>query len=96
MKTFSDNLKTLRKQANLSQQQVADVLCVAVKTYQAWEGRNIEPSLQKLLILANLYGITVDELLSNQKIEGNISLETKVNAAPENVKKAIYNLLEIY
>jgi transcriptional regulator with XRE-family HTH domain len=95
MITFSNNLKALRNQCNLSQQQIADVVFVAVKTYQAWENRNIEPPLEKVLILANHYGVTVDSLLNRGAIEPNVSLESKVNTAPEHIRKAIYNLLQM-
>ena len=72
---FARNLCALRQQADMSQQDVADALCVPRSTYASWENASAEPSLLMLakiqhvfqvgvdvLLNATLYGYTTDEL----------------------------------
>lgn len=93
MTTLSTNLKKLRNKNNLSQQQIAHVITVKLKTYQAWENRNIEPPINKLSALAKLYKITVDELINAKPQPKPFDLEQKLLTAPQHIQKAIYTLL---
>lgn len=53
----------LRKAANLTQADVAKKIGVAQSTVAMWESGENMPRADKLLLLANLYGCTIDELL---------------------------------
>ncbi|SJZ53732.1 helix-turn-helix domain-containing protein [Anaerorhabdus furcosa] len=78
MKQLGNYLSTLRKEKNLTQQEVADALCVSNKTISKWERDQGYPELNSLIDLANLYGLTVDELLnceqSSTKVDTNVAL----------------------
>lgn len=96
MTTLSNNLKRLRQSVNLTQKQLATIVNVQEKSYQAWERRNIEPPIEKLIALSNFYHVSIDELVNNSTIESNeIGIEQKLMAAPENVRNAIYALLGV-
>ena len=60
---FSDRLKNERKSHKLTQQYVADKIGVSVRAYQQYEQGLYEPNIEKLIILADLFGITVDFLV---------------------------------
>lgn len=60
---FAENLKALRSQAGLSQEQLAERLGISRQAVAKWEGDKAQPELDKLVELAMLYQITVDELL---------------------------------
>lgn len=60
---FADNLRTLRTGKNLTQEQLAEQLGVSVQTVSRWETRTSYPDVELLPILAELFGVTVDELL---------------------------------
>lgn len=60
---FSDNLRTLRAAKNLTQEKLADLLGVSVQTVSRWETRVSYPDVELLPVLAELFGVTVDELL---------------------------------
>lgn len=60
---FSDRLKNERKSHKLTQQFVADKIGVSVRAYQQYEQGLYEPNIEKLIILADLFGITVDFLV---------------------------------
>lgn len=56
-------LKDLRKQKNMSQQKLADMLGVSRSTVAMWEISTNEPDNDTLSRLADLFGVTVDYLL---------------------------------
>jgi len=61
--TFPENLLKLRKAQSLAQADVANAIGVRVLTYQNYEHGEREPKLSKLVALADLYGLTLDELV---------------------------------
>ncbi|MBY5034186.1 helix-turn-helix domain-containing protein [Streptococcus gallolyticus] len=63
MSFFTDNLKALRKQKKLTQQEVADKLEINRVTYTNWEKGNREPNLENVVKLAHILNATTDELL---------------------------------
>ena len=60
---FSERLKNERKSHKLTQQYVADKIGVSVRAYQQYEQGLYEPNIEKLIILADLFGVTVDFLI---------------------------------
>ncbi len=66
-------LATLRKNANMTQQDVADRLGVSNKTISKWESGGGFPDIVILPALAELYGVSADELLAGESAarEGN-------------------------
>ena len=61
--TLARRLRQLRTGAGYSQELLADRLGVSRQAVSKWETGTAEPSTANLLALADLYGITVDELL---------------------------------
>ena len=59
---FSQNLRRLRLQKNLTQEQLANILGVSVQSVSRWECGNTLPDVMLLPIIARLYGVTVDDL----------------------------------
>lgn len=62
---FNETLQQLRKAAGLSQEDVAKRLFVSRQSVSKWENGGAEPGIENLKALANLYGVTVDELVGN-------------------------------
>lgn len=59
---FSENFKKIRMTKNISQETVAEKLKVSAATVNGWEGGTATPELNYIPILANLLGVTTDEL----------------------------------
>lgn len=68
---FNEKLVILRKQHNLSQEQVAEKLGVARQTISKWELGETTPEMDKLIIMSELYNITLDELMKEEN-EGKV------------------------
>ena len=67
MKTGS-YLAALRKDAGMTQQEVADRLGVSNKTISKWESGGGFPDIAILPALAELYGVTADDILAGETV----------------------------
>lgn len=63
MMNFGENFKNIRKQCGLSQQEVADRLQIKQSSVSDWENDVSRPDYEKLIALAELYDVTLYELL---------------------------------
>jgi transcriptional regulator with XRE-family HTH domain len=66
-KELGSRIAQLRRDAGLSQQAVADALDIAQQTYANYEVARARPAVSMLPTLAQLFGISVDELLGLHK-----------------------------
>ncbi len=66
--TFTANLKKYRLTKNLTQEQVADTLRINTQTVSRWECGTTLPDVLTLPLLAELYGITVDDFYKHSSI----------------------------
>ena len=64
--SFSENLKSLRKAMNIDQAKLGEMLSVSSKTVSHWETGYTEPSINQLIMLANLFDVSVDELIDRK------------------------------
>ncbi len=60
-------LAEIRKRNNYSQSALAKKLCVSQQTISHWENGVREPPLKKLIIMSDLFGCTIDELVRGEK-----------------------------
>ncbi len=63
MESLSQNLFALRKQRKLSREAVSRVLEMSARSYERYEKDLREPTAPTLVKLADLYGVTVDQLI---------------------------------
>ncbi len=68
-----DKLRLLRKQNGYSQEQLADKIGIARQTISKWETGQVVPELNGLILLSELYGVTIDRIVKEDD-ECNISL----------------------
>lgn len=61
---FSDNLTQLRKINHMSQEELAEQLCVSRQTLSKWETGESLPDIQKCKDLAEIFGVTLDDLVN--------------------------------
>ena len=57
---LKDKLQLLRKQNGYSQEQLADKIGIARQTISKWENGQAVPELNGLILLSDLYGVTID------------------------------------
>lgn len=56
-------IKELRKDAHISQQQLADVIQISQQSINKYENHNVQPDLQTLIRIAEYFNVSVDYLI---------------------------------
>lgn len=65
---FHEKLQELRKQKNLTQEELSEILFVSRTAISKWESGRGYPSIDSLKAIAEFFGVTIDELLSNREL----------------------------
>ena len=60
---LKNSLKLMRAERGLTQKDLADKLNISLKTISHWETGYTEPSLAQLVMLADFYSVSLDELV---------------------------------
>lgn len=60
---LGERLKNLRKERNLSQEQLAEKLNVSRQAVSKWESNKTYPDIDNLILLRNIFNITLDDLI---------------------------------
>lgn len=65
--TFAEKLKSIRKQAGMSQERLAEKLGVSRQAVTKWETDAGIPDIENIMAISVLFDISIDELLSNER-----------------------------
>lgn len=65
--TFAEKLKSIRKQAGMSQEKLAEKIGVSRQAVTKWETDMGIPDIENIMAISALFHISIDELLSNEK-----------------------------
>ena len=78
---FSKNLKKIRKENNLSQEQLADELGVSRQAISKWESAQAYPEMDKIIALCNKFDLNIDDLLNKdiKEVKGEEESKKKLN-----------------
>ncbi len=66
---LAENLQILRKQNGFSQEELAEKCQVSRQAIAKWESGESVPTIEKLIYLAGLYEVTLDELVGRIVID---------------------------
>ena len=61
--SFRENLQYLRGTRNMTQEQLAMLLGVSRQAISKWESEKAYPEMDKLLMICDLFGVTLDDLV---------------------------------
>lgn len=64
---FAARLKGLRTAANATQRDVAERLGVHISTYKGWERGDSEPVFTQLVVIAEMFGVTVNDFVTPEE-----------------------------
>ena len=79
--SFSENLKQIRKEHHLSQEELAELLDVSRQAVSKWEQGQGYPEVEKLLLISQKLNISLDELMSNEIADSSGAGGTKVTGS---------------
>lgn len=78
-------LAQLRRERELTQEQLGEQLGVTNKTISRWENGNYLPPVEMLQLMSGIYGVSINEILSGERL----SSEDYREKAEENIAAAI-------
>ena len=86
------NITTIRKKRKISQEELAQALCVTTTTLSRWENGHFEPKASMIKKLCEILDCTESELLSDVQEDNKIELVISWNW--EDMKKGEINMNE--
>ena len=69
------NIKRLRLAKGLTQEQLAELLTISTAAVSKWEAKNTYPDITMLFPLAEIFGVTVDELLGYDEAKAKANVD---------------------
>lgn len=76
---FNEKLKELRNSRGLTQEELAEALFVSRTAISKWESGRGYPSIDSLKEISAFFSVTIDELLSGEKLISIAEKENKAN-----------------
>ena len=91
---FHEKLQELRKNRGLTQEELAEGLYVSRTAISKWESGRGYPSIDSLKEISNYFSVTIDELLSSEKLLSIAERENKTNL--RNMCDLLLGLLDVF
>ena len=95
---FSENLKKIRKEHHLSQEQLADELGVSRQAISKWESAIAYPEMDKIIFLCDKFNLNIDDLLHKdiKEVKGEEESKRKINNAIDEFLKFITDTVNLF
>ena len=95
---FSENLKKIRKDNNLSQEQLADELGVSRQAISKWESSVAYPEMDKIITLCEKFNLNIDDLLHKdiREIKGEEESKRNLNKYVDDFLNFITNTINMF
>lgn len=95
---FSENLKRIRKDNNLSQEQLADELGVSRQAISKWESAVAYPEMDKIIALCEKFNLNIDDLLHKdiREVKGEEESKKNINKHIEDFLNFITNTINMF
>lgn len=86
---LAEKIQILRKRKGLSQEELANICHVSRQSISKWEADIAQPEIEKLIILSDIFHVTIDVLLKDEyildgvketQICGNNAIKTKISS----------------
>ena len=91
---FNEKLQELRKERGLTQEELAEALFVSRTAISKWESGRGYPSIDSLKQIANYFSISIDELLSGERLITIAENENRTNL--KNMGNMLFGVVDIF
>lgn len=76
---FNENLKYLRKEAGLTQEQLAEQLNVSRQAVTKWESGQALPDIENLKEISIIFSVTVDSLIGEVETKSTLRIKKRID-----------------
>lgn len=90
---FNEKLQELRKKRGLTQEELAEALFVSRTAISKWESGRGYPSIDSLKEISKFFSVTIDELLSGEKLISIAEKENKSNI--QRICNLLYGIMDL-
>ena len=90
---FNEKLQQLRKQKEITQEELAEAIYVSRTAISKWESCRGYPSIDSLKALSKFFGVTIDDLLSGEELL--IIAEEDTNRKRIYFRDLVFGLLDV-
>lgn len=90
---FHEKLQELRKGRGLTQEELAEALYVSRTAISKWESGRGYPSIDSLKEISHYFSVTIDDLLSSEKLLSIAERENKANL--RNMSNVLLGILDL-
>lgn len=91
---FNEKLKELRSIRGLTQEELAEALLVSRTAISKWESGRGYPSIDSLREISSFFSVTIDELLSGEKLLSIAKKENKSNM--QNLCSILIGVIDLF
>ena len=91
---FNEKLKELRSSRGLTQEELAEALFVSRTAISKWESGRGYPSIDSLKAISTYFSVTIDELLSGEKLLSIVEKENKSNM--QNLCNILIGIIDLF
>lgn len=78
---LGSRIKKLRKENNLSQEQLAEKLNVSRQAISKWESNKAYPDIDNLILLRDIFNVTLDDLIIGENNTKNENINESVDSS---------------
>lgn len=75
--TFGSRLARLRKEHNFTQEDIANKINISAQAISKWENDLTSPDIQTLILLSDIFHVSLDELLGKEQANAIVVDKTK-------------------
>ena len=90
---FHEKLQELRKNRGLTQEELAEVLFVSRTAISKWESGRGYPNIDSLKAISTYFSVTIDDLLSGEKLISIAEKENKSNI--QNICDLLFGMIDV-
>ena len=94
MQKIGRQISSLRKKKGMTQMELADALGISYQAVSNWERGNTMPDISKLPELAEIFGVSIEEILCDER-KGKIAEEMSEGKMPEMTKEELADFAPI-
>ena len=91
---FHEKLQELRKSRGLTQEELSEILYVSRTAISKWESGRGYPSIDSLKEISKFFSVTIDDLLSGEKLLTIVEKENRANI--KNVCDLLFGIADLF